>query len=111
MNSNELTKWAILMLQWEGCTVWRNNNLAVRGRKFIGKKGVPDIIGYDRDGKSVWCEVKAGDDKLSEDQINFMDEATRAGCRCYIARSDGSNLLQEWTDWITHIRQNFNKSK
>ena len=116
MNSNELTKWAIWMLQKDGCTVWRNNNLAVRGRKFIGRKGVPDIIGYDPYGKSIWCEVKAGNDKLSVEQVEFMDEATKAGCKCYIARSETMVVLQDWADWrllknAQGLPQNFNKSE
>jgi hypothetical protein len=115
MNSNELTKWAIMMLEKDGCTVWRNNNLAVRGRKFIGRKGVPDIIGYDQYGKSVWCEVKAGQDKLSVEQVEFMDEASKAGCKCYIVWSMWPKAsLQDWFDWRKNalgLPQNFNKSE
>jgi hypothetical protein len=99
MTASELTKWAIAMLNLYGDTVWRNNNLAVKGRKFIGRKGVPDIIGYDREGRSVWCEVKTKTDRLSEDQEDFLNEAHKAGCRCYIARFDKSAILQSWADY------------
>jgi Holliday junction resolvase len=67
-----------------GFTVWRQNNLAVRGRKFIGKKGMPDIIGYDNQGCAVWCEVKTINDKLSQHQVDFMADAMNAGCKVFI---------------------------
>lgn len=37
---------AIKELTWRGNTVWIQNNLAVKGRKFIGKRGQADVIGY-----------------------------------------------------------------
>lgn len=42
---------AIKELTWRGYTVWVQNNLAVRGRKFIGKRGQADIMGFrNKDG-------------------------------------------------------------
>lgn len=100
MTASELTKWAIAMLQLRGNVVWRNNNLAVPGRKFIGRKGVPDVIGWDnKDGRAVWCEIKTKNDRLSEDQTQFLDEAHKAGCRVYIVRFDKSAILQSWADY------------
>jgi hypothetical protein len=99
MTASELTKWAIAMLNLKGNIVWRNNNLAVRGRKFVGRKGVPDIIGYDKEGRSVWCEVKTKNDRLSDDQEDFLNEAHKAGCRCYIVTCDKNPTLQSWADY------------
>ena len=103
MTASELTKWAITVLETKGNVVWRNNNIAVKGRKFIGRKGVPDIIGWDgKIGRAVWCEVKTANDKLSKDQVNFLDEASNAGCFCYIAyydKSKDSIILQTWADY------------
>lgn len=48
ISASDLTKMMMDYLKDNGCEVWRNNNLAVRGRAFIGKKGVPDIIGYSK---------------------------------------------------------------
>jgi hypothetical protein len=103
MTASELTKWAITILEIKGNVVWRNNNLAVKGRKFIGRKGVPDIIGWDgKIGRAIWCEVKTARDRLSEHQINFLNDASKAGCFCYIAYEDKSKdciTLQTWADY------------
>ena len=100
MTASELTKWAIAILDLRHSTVWRNNNLAVKGRKFIGRKGVPDVIGWDRrDGRAVWCEIKTKNDRLSEDQIRFLDEANKAGCHCYMVTFNKSAILQSWADY------------
>lgn len=49
----ELTKGAIREsalkeLSYKGYEVWRQNNIAVKGRKFIGRKGVSDIMGFNK---------------------------------------------------------------
>jgi len=93
MGANKLTQWAIDVLSADGSQVWRHNNLAVKGRKFTGRKGVPDIIGFNKDGISIYCEVKSGKDKLSEDQSEFMVNATSMGCKTWIA-TDKDNQYQ-----------------
>lgn len=104
ISSAALTKWAIVVLTTKGFTVWRQNNLSVPGRKFIGLKGVPDVIGYDRDGRAVYCEVKAGGDRLSEAQIDFMTSASKSGCRTFICRDRaGAMSLENWADYVMTI--------
>jgi hypothetical protein len=78
--------------------VWRQNNHATRGRKFIGMKGMPDIIGYGMDGKAVYCEVKTEGDRLSDDQIAFMNRATDNDCATYICKvgEHGGAYLSTW---------------
>ena len=101
ITASQLTKWAIVVLTAKGFTVWRQNNLAVPGRKFIGLKGVPDVIGYDKEGRAVYCEVKAGADRLSEAQIHFMDSASKAGCWTFISHDKGGAMtLQTWADFM-----------
>jgi hypothetical protein len=97
--AGEITKWAIAELTSFGFHVWRANNIAIPGRKFIGMKGMPDIIGYDCGGVAVWCEVKTINDKLSKDQRKFLDRAMYAGCKCYIATQDknGNVELKNWS--------------
>ena len=97
--AGEITKWAIAELTSFGFHVWRANNIAIPGRKFIGMKGMPDIIGYDCGGVAVWCEVKTANDKLSKHQMNFLDRAMYAGCKCYIATQDknGNVELKNWS--------------
>lgn len=101
--TRELTKaqiraTAIKMLTWNQCTVWVQNNLAVRGRKFIGKRGQADLMGYrNRDGVIVACEIKTLNDRLSDDQILFLNEVKKAGGLAYIACQEGNRVeLKEW---------------
>lgn len=80
ISASELTKMMMDYLKENGFEVWRNNNLAVRGRAFIGRKGVPDIIGYSKKyGHFVCCEIKAIGDRLSSDQMVFLEELAYAG--------------------------------
>ena len=79
-SASELTKMMLEYLKDNGNEVWRNNNLAVRGRAFIGRKGVPDIIGYSKKyGHFVCCEIKAIGDRLSSDQMVFLEQIATAG--------------------------------
>lgn len=89
---------AIKMLTWSGCTVWVQNNLAVRGRKFIGKRGQADLMGYrNKDGVIVACEIKTLNDRLSDDQILFLNEVKKAGGLAYIATQEGNQVvLKGW---------------
>lgn len=89
---------AIKMLTWSGNTVWVQNNLAVRGRKFIGKRGQADVMGFrNKDGVIVACEIKTINDRLSTDQITFLNDVKKAGGVVYIATQEGSRVvLKEW---------------
>jgi hypothetical protein len=80
ISASDLTKMMMDYLKDNGNEVWRNNNLAVRGRAFIGRKGVPDIIGYSKKyGHFVCCEIKAIGDRLSSDQMVFLEQIATAG--------------------------------
>lgn len=98
MTASAITKHAQMMLNAWGYYVWRNNNLAVPGRKFIGERGVPDIIGFHRaTGQAVYCEVKTVNDKISEYQTNFMNRAAASGCCCILAHEvNGQIKLDYW---------------
>ena len=89
---------AIKMLTWNGYTVWVQNNLAVRGRKFIGKRGQADVMGFrNKDGVIVACEIKTLNDRLSDDQITFLNDIKKAGGVAYLAVQEGSQVvLKEW---------------
>ncbi len=41
-----------------GWIAWRQNNLAVKGRKFRGKKGISDVIALQPNGPAWFIEVK-----------------------------------------------------
>ncbi len=78
--ASDLTKMMLEYLDNLGYEVWRNNNLAVKGRSFIGKKGLPDIIGYHKNyGQFIACEIKAIGDRLSVSQIEFLTHLGMCG--------------------------------
>jgi hypothetical protein len=100
LTAGELTTYALRVLNAWGCTVWRQNNHATRGRKFIGMKGVPDIIGHDLEGRAVYAEIKTSGDRLSQDQIDFMNGAAARDCRAYIVREEsGQPNIEKWEDY------------
>lgn len=100
LTAGELTTYALRVLNAWGCTVWRQNNHATRGRKFIGMKGVPDIIGHDLGGVAVYAEIKTTGDRLSQDQIDFMNGAAARECRAYIVRElNGQPNVEKWEDY------------
>jgi hypothetical protein len=73
--ASDLTKMMLEYLKEKGNVVWRNNNLAVKGRGFIGKKGVGDIIGYSKKyGQFISLEIKTIADRMSADQFSFLTE-------------------------------------
>lgn len=89
---------AIKELSWRGHDVWINNNIAVRKRKFIGRLGVSDVIGITKDGRWVACEVKTLNDRLSDDQIKFLNDVKKAGGIALIA-CQGDNGQVELRAW------------
>ena len=110
--ASELTKMMIDYLTSKGLEVWRNNNLAVKGRAFIGRKGVPDIIGYDRKhGQFVACEIKKLGDRISPDQFSFLVNLGFAGglsmlcsqksdesINLEIFNNDGESKIFKWNE-------------
>ena len=101
LTAGELTTYALRVLNAWGCTVWRQNNHATRGRKFIGMKGVPDIIGHDLEGRAVYAEVKTVSDRLSRDQVEFMSLATRKECLVFIfTEVDGDADMIGWEKYV-----------
>ena len=80
MTASDLTKMMMDYLKERGNDVWRNNNLAVKGRSFIGRKGVSDVIGYSKKyGQFIGCEVKAIGDRVSPEQLSFLINLAMAG--------------------------------
>lgn len=98
LTKSQITTDALAELTFRGCKVWRNNNVAIRGRKFIGELGVPDIVGFHREsGVAVYCEVKTINDRFSTDQIIFMNRAKLANCFCFVASDEnGKMTLTQW---------------
>lgn len=99
LTKGEIRESAIKELTWRGHDVWINNNLAVRKRKFIGRLGVSDVIGISKSGLWVACEVKTSGDRLSPDQIDFLNDVKKAGGLAYIAQQ-GNNGRVELREWV-----------
>lgn len=95
---------ALKELRWKGHDVWRNNNIAVRGRKFIGRLGVSDLIGISKDGKWVACEIKTINDVFSDEQKQFLNDVKKAGGIALVAKDqNGRVVLEEWE--ATELKQ------
>lgn len=89
---------ALKELTYRGCDCWRQNNIAVRRRAFIGRYGVSDIMGFcKKTGRIVAVEVKTIGDRLSSDQIDFLNDVKKAGGVAYLAIQTGTQVeLREW---------------
>jgi len=96
MTTNELTAKIVEELNSNGFIVWRQNNVGkVAGRYLSAKKGVPDIIGYEKvTGRALYIEVKVGKDKLSAEQIKFLFDANRHNCFAIVAH-DWEQFMSE----------------
>lgn len=94
LTKGEITTEALKYFQGMGFDCWRNNNIPVKRRQFIGRLGVPDIIGYSSEtckydsGIFFSCEVKTENDKLSEEQKKFLVSLNKAGGFGYVAEDD-----------------------
>ena len=114
-SANHLTEEVIRFLQLSGFVAWRQNNVSVfdkkknRYRKFIGMRGLPDIIGF-YSGTGVWVaiEIKAGNDKPSKEQLAFQKILSDAGGFACIARSL-DDVVKEHRKWLWHMEQNDGK--
>lgn len=50
-------------------------------------KGVPDIVGVLPGGRALFIEVKTKTGRLSQEQQNFLENATEQGALAFMARS------------------------
>lgn len=87
-------------LSAKGYFFYRNNNITVPGRAFVGKRGVADIVAIlpvYRDGEALGVylgiEAKSAKGKQSEHQTQFESDITRIGGKYVLAHS-----LEEFLD-------------
>lgn len=94
LDKSHITKIALEILQARKIYAWRQNNVrAVKGRSFVGLKGVPDIIGWHLHTSCfVGCECKTTNDPLSEDQIRLLSALHQAGGIALIACQVGNGV-------------------
>lgn len=101
MTKGEIRAEAISELKRRGFDCWVQNNFSTRGRKFIGRLGVSDIIGYSLNSGAasmLACEVKTVNDYLTPEQKEFLKQLQKAGGFSLIATEDdfGKLLLNEY---------------
>ena len=92
-----------------GHIAWRQNNLPVRGRMFVGRKGVPDILGFTRTTLNIHCgmffgvEVKGPEDRMSEAQLEFQADCKRHQA-IYIVAHSLEDVTKEGlgSNWCSH---------
>lgn len=92
--TNLLTNKTISFLEFYGCNVWRQNNIATPGRAFIGRAGIGDIGGMTPNGIHLEVEIKTTGDKLSSDQIKHGKSVLKHSGIYLVVRtySDWENL-------------------
>jgi hypothetical protein len=102
LSKGQIRETAITILERRHCDVWPQNNLAVRGRKFIGRKGIADISGITTMGLRVECEVKAKGDTLRKEQIDFLTMIEKNKGIALLAIEDGRGqvVLVRFIDYI-----------
>lgn len=93
-DANSLKKSILKVLNLCGYKAWRQNNGAVYdAKKKVFRRnssfaGVPDVIGFcKRTGVFIAVEIKAGKDRLSDAQEDFLNEASASGCLTFIISS------------------------
>lgn len=91
--TNTLTKAIINYLLLRGHYAVRNNNNGVYDpikkifRRNSVTPGMPDIVGFTKDGQYIGVEVKTGRDVQSEFQKRFQAECEQRGAIYILARS------------------------
>lgn len=94
LTKGQITELALTEFNSLGFDCWRNNNIPVKRRQFLGRKGVPDIIGYKlgsrhgNGGAFMGAEGKTQNDSLSDEQKKFLSGLNKAGGYGYVFEDD-----------------------
>lgn len=104
-SANAITESILSYLRMCQVEAWRQNNAAIydptlkKYRSFQGRKGVSDIIGICKvSGKFIAVEVKAGKDRISREQEDFLKMIKDAGGFAIEARSL-DDVIAGFDDW------------
>ncbi|SHM11811.1 VRR-NUC domain-containing protein [Hymenobacter psychrotolerans] len=95
LKADEITAHILGYLSAKGVVAWAQDNRgrynSKTGRWYPhpnNRVGVPDILGFRRlDAKFIGVEVKAGKDRLSDHQIEFLNELKACGGFPFVAYS------------------------
>jgi len=95
LTAGEITSSALTELSLRGWECWRQNQIRVPGRNFVGRLGLTDILGFNRrTGIILLCEVKTINDELSDDQITLLCQVKTAGGMALVATDDGKGGIK-----------------
>ena len=99
---SDIVKECMAVLAADNIFHWRQNNNAVKGRAFIGLKGVPDILCLIKNGKLMGVEVKTLIGKQSPEQIEFERNCEKRGAIYLLVRSahELENILNDMGDLL-----------
>src|SRR5687767_11995813 len=108
LDKAHIRKTALQILEVRGFKCWPQNNVrAVKGRSFVGKKGVSDIIGWqNKTGLTCFTEVKTVNDKLSKEQIELLSSLHQSGGIALIATQDqaGGVILIPFVEYYNKLK-------
>ena len=93
MKEKHLVNWTISYICMLGHIAWRNNagKLPITGTTGkvryinVGMKGLPDVIGYTKEGRFIGIECKIKPNKVSPIQQEQLDRMRDAGCLVGVA--------------------------
>lgn len=103
LTASQITNLAKIMLVQRDVYTWRNNQIPVKGRVFIGEAGCSDLIGMNvKTGQFVACEVKTKMDRMSPDQKRFLKMVKDYGGVSLVAIEDkgGNAALVDIDDYL-----------
>lgn len=107
LDKAHIRKTALEILRARGFRAWPQNNVrAVKGRSFVGQKGVSDIIGWQNaTGLTCFTEVKTINDKLSDHQIELLSALHQSGGIALVATQSGTGvILIPFIDYLNKLR-------
>jgi len=97
-----LTQCIVKYARLQAAFVSRLNNQGVyRGGRYTrstARRGLPDILVTGRDGRSIFVEVKAGRDRMSQWQKAVRDDQQQAGGLYFVAHDFTS--FKQWFDQL-----------
>lgn len=97
-----LTQCIISYVRLQGAFVSRLNNQGVyRGGRYTrstSRRGLPDILITGRNGRSIFVEVKAGRDRMSQWQKAVRNDQQQAGGLYFVAHDFTS--FKQWFDQL-----------
>jgi len=89
-----LTQCIVAYAKLTGCFASRLNNTGIyRNGKYTrstARRGLPDILITGKNGLSIFVEVKAGRDRMSEHQLRVQQEQKRSGGLYFVAHDFAS---------------------